>query len=74
MDRLNFTGDPLVVVMVFFDLFGINSDQLNGRIVFTTVEPFGNSFFEKLRNNAGEDYTTPALYELTNKYVQNYVS
>jgi cell surface protein SprA len=71
MDRLNFTGDPVGGGDGFFDFVpGLTVDQLNGRIVFTTVEPFGKQLFEKLRNNAGEDYTTPALYNANQqKYV-----
>lgn len=35
---------------------GITVDQQNGRLIFTTVEPFGKHLFEKLRTTASENY------------------
>ena len=41
----------------FFDFIpGTTVDVQNGRIIFTTVEPFGRSLFEKLRTSPTEDY------------------
>jgi cell surface protein SprA len=71
MDRLTFTGDPIGGGDGFFDFVpGLTVDQLNGRIIFTSVEPFGKQLFEKLRNNAAEDYTNPTNYNANQqKYV-----
>jgi cell surface protein SprA len=71
MDRLTFTGDPIGGGDGFFDFVpGLTVDQLNGRIIFTTVEPFGKQLFEKLRNNAVEDYTNANNYNANQqKYV-----
>jgi cell surface protein SprA len=71
MDRLTFTGDPIGGGDGFFDFVpGLTVDQLNGRIVFTTVEPFGKQLFEKLRNNTVEDYTNTNNYNANQqKYV-----
>src|SRR5690606_37551750 len=49
LDRLNFNNDPQQGGDGFFDYIpGITVDQENGRIIFTTVEPFGKYLFEKL--------------------------
>ncbi|WP_449404174.1 T9SS outer membrane translocon Sov/SprA [Flavobacterium pallidum] len=62
VDRLNATNDPQrntdgTFGDGFFDYIpGITVDTQNGRIVFTTVEPFGEYLFNKLRTNPGEDY------------------
>ncbi|HRB73137.1 MAG TPA: cell surface protein SprA, partial [Flavobacterium sp.] len=57
VDRLNYTNDPQVGGDGFFDFVpGITVDQQNGRIIFTTVEPFGDHLFEKLRSNGNENY------------------
>jgi cell surface protein SprA len=57
----------------FFDFLpGITVDATNGRIIFTTVEPFGNHLFEKLRSNPGEDFANPNTYNANqSKYVFN---
>lgn len=41
---------------------GITIDPKYGRIIFTTVEPFGKHLFEKLRSSAIEDYSNPQSY------------
>ncbi|MEI2422079.1 hypothetical protein V6O07_17505, partial [Arthrospira platensis SPKY2] len=41
---------------------GLTIDPTFGRIIFTTVEPFGKHLFEKLGASGSEDYDTPASY------------
>lgn len=49
VDRLNYTNDPQVDGDGFFDFIpGLTVDAQNGRIIFTTVEPFGEYLFDKL--------------------------
>jgi cell surface protein SprA len=70
LDKLNFTNDPQVNGDGFFDFYpGITVDAQYGRIIFTTVEPFGKHLFGKLSNGA-EDYETNATYNSNqSKYV-----
>ncbi len=72
-DRLNYTNDPQVGGDGFFDFVpGITVDTQNGRLIFTTVEPFGNHLFNKLRtSNPLEDYdnTTTGYNSNQGKYV-----
>ena len=58
VDQLNYTNDPQVGGDGFFDFYpGITVDTQNGRIIFTTVEPFGRHLFNKLKTaNPLEDY------------------
>lgn len=57
MDRLNINNDPQVGGDGFFDyLPGLTVDTQYGRIIFSTVEPFGETLFEKLRLNTTESY------------------
>ena len=57
VDSLNSSNDPQVGGDGFFDFIpGLTVDPQNGRIIFTTVEPFGKYLFEKLRSSASEDY------------------
>nr|WP_317631595.1 cell surface protein SprA [uncultured Flavobacterium sp.] len=57
LDKLNYTNDPQENGDGFFDFIpGTTVDVQNGRIIFTTVEPFGRSLFEKLRTSPTEDY------------------
>lgn len=57
VDKLNFNNDPQNGGDGFFDFYlGLTIDQQNGRIIFTTVEPFGHRLFEKLRTSASENY------------------
>jgi cell surface protein SprA len=62
IDNLNSSNDPQVGGDGFFDFIpGLTVDPQNGKIIFTTVEPFGKYLFEKLRTNPSENYedTTP---------------
>ena len=57
VDKLNYNNDPQAGGDGFFDfLQGLTVDTQNGRLIFTTVEPFGKLLFEKLRLSATEDY------------------
>ena len=71
LDRLNYNNDPQEDGDGFFDFVpGITVDRENGSIIFTSVEPFGEYLFEKLRNDGGEDYSLPLTYNANqNKYV-----
>ena len=70
LDKLNFTNDPQPNGDGFFDFYpGITVDAQYGRIIFTTVEPFGKTLFDKL-SLAAEDYNDPLLYnDNQEKYV-----
>lgn len=49
VDRLNYTNDPQAGGDGFFDFVpGITMDAQNGRVIFTTAEPFGEYLFDKL--------------------------
>lgn len=73
LDRLNFNNDPQEGGDGFFDFSpGITVDQQNGRIIFTSVEPFGEFLFNKLDVTPGnaEQYDAPATYNVNqNQYV-----
>ncbi|HAT65980.1 MAG TPA: cell surface protein SprA, partial [Flavobacteriaceae bacterium] len=71
LDKLNFNNDPQQGGDGFFDFYpGITVDQQNGRIIFTSVEPFGDYLFEKLELNTNEDYDNPLTYNANQqKYV-----
>ncbi|SHI89265.1 protein involved in gliding motility SprA [Mesonia phycicola] len=74
LDNLNTNRDPVVGGDGFFDFVaGQTIDVENGRIIFTTVEPFGEYLFNKLDNtpNGGsEDYDDESTYnENQEKYV-----
>ncbi|MFT3793514.1 MAG: cell surface protein SprA [Flavobacterium sp.] len=57
VDKLNYNNDPQAGGDGFFDFLpGLTVDQQNGRLIFTTVEPFGKTIFEKLRLNNTESY------------------
>jgi cell surface protein SprA len=70
MDRLNYNNDPQAGGDGFFDFMpGLTVDQQNGRIIFTTVEPFGKLIFDKLKL-AGENYYDENTYnDNQEKYV-----
>ncbi|GGD33742.1 T9SS outer membrane translocon Sov/SprA [Flavobacterium orientale] len=70
LDRLNYNNDPQVGGDGFFDFIpGLTVDTQNGRIIFTTVEPFGRTLFNKLTDGA-QDYDFPSTYNTNqNKYV-----
>ena len=46
---------------------GVTVDQESGRIIFTTVEPFGEHLFDKLSSNSSEDYNIDASYNPNQK-------
>lgn len=49
VDRLNYTNDPQIDGDGFFDFVpGLTVDPQYGRIIFTTVEPFGEYLYNKL--------------------------
>lgn len=57
VDRLNSINDPEDGGDGFFDFIpNITVDPQYGRIIFTTVEPFGKHLFEKLKTSPLEDY------------------
>ncbi|MFD0860991.1 cell surface protein SprA [Sungkyunkwania multivorans] len=66
LDKLNIYNDPQEGGDGFFDyLPGITVDEQYGRIIFTTVEPFGEFLFETLDNTPGvgpENYNDPSTY------------
>ncbi len=72
LDRLNFNNDPQQGGDGFFDFLpGITVDAQNGRIIFTTVEPFGKHLFDKLNvPSAPATYNMPETYNANqDKYV-----
>ena len=70
LDRLNYNNDPQVGGDGFFDFLpGITVDTQNGRIIFTRVEPFGKTLFEKLRLSPSEDYDSGIYNPNQEKYV-----
>lgn len=71
LDQLNYNNDPQKGGDGFFDYIpGITVDAQNGRIIFTTKEPFGELLFKKLNTGVGEDYNTPSTYNVNQqKYV-----
>lgn len=71
LDRLNYTNDPQPNGDGFFDYYpGLTVDPQYGRIIFTTVEPFGSYLFDKLGLNPGEDYNSDVTYNSNqSKYV-----
>src|SRR5699024_5011181 len=73
LDKLNVNGDHIVGGDGFFDYVpGLTIDEQNGRLIFTTVEPFGKHLFEELRDpdNGAEEYDDPDTYnDNQKKYV-----
>ncbi|WP_276378666.1 cell surface protein SprA [Flavobacterium sp. H4147] len=71
LDRLNYNNDPQTGGDGFFDYVpGITVDVQNGRIIFTTKEPFGELIFNKLQDGAGQSYNDPGTYNANQrKYV-----
>ena len=63
VDKLNFNNDPQAGGDGFFDFIpGLTVDPQNGRLIFTTVEPFGRLIFDKLKDNPGQLYSDPNTY------------
>ncbi|MFY7810517.1 MAG: cell surface protein SprA, partial [Flavobacterium sp.] len=77
LDKLNYNNDPEAGGDGFFDFIpGITVDQQNGRLIFTTIEPFGKTLYDKLKTNANDpnnyfgDETSIANYNANQrKYV-----
>nr|WP_288834308.1 cell surface protein SprA [uncultured Flavobacterium sp.] len=72
LDKLNYNNDRQLGGDGFFDFVpGLTMDSQNGRIIFTTKEPFGELLFSKLANpNSGEDYNNSTTYNANQaKYV-----
>lgn len=72
LDRLNYNNDPQTGGDGFFDYIpGVTVDVQNGRIIFTTKEPFGELIFKKLQNTgSAENYNNPDTYNVNQqKYV-----
>ncbi|TYA74554.1 T9SS outer membrane translocon Sov/SprA [Seonamhaeicola marinus] len=68
LDKLNFNNDPQTRGDGFFDFYpGITVIPENGKIIFTSAEPFGEYLFNVL---GGGDYNNDATYnDNQNKYV-----
>ena len=68
LDKLNFNNDPQVGGDGFFDFMqGLTIDTQNGRIIFTTKEPFGELLFSKLSTGTGENYKDVNTYNTNQK-------
>ncbi|MFV8325065.1 cell surface protein SprA [Flavobacterium sp. ZS1P14] len=69
LDKLNYNNDPQVGGDGFFDFMqGLTIDAQNGRIIFTSKEPFGELLFSKLSNTgSGENYNDTNTYNLNQK-------
>ncbi|MFV5691609.1 cell surface protein SprA [Flavobacterium sp. LT1R49] len=69
LDKLNYNNDPQTGGDGFFDFMqGLTIDAQNGRIIFTTKEPFGELLFSKLSNTgSGENYNDTNSYNLNQK-------
>lgn len=71
LDRLNFNNDPQQGGDGFFDFIpGLTIDEENGRIIFTTVEPFGEHLFNKL-NKTPTSGVPKAIYDIPETYNSN---
>ena len=72
LDKLNYNNDRQAGGDGFYDFIpGITIDAQNGRIIFTTKEPFGELLFSKLSNTgSAENYNDAATYNANQrKYV-----
>ena len=73
LDRLNIYNDPEPEGDGFFDFLpGITVDPQYGRIIFPTIEPFGEDLFQLLRDENAplEDYDNEGTYNANQaKYV-----
>lgn len=72
LDRLNFNNDPQEGGDGFFDFVpGLTIDPQNGRVIFTSVEPFGEYLFNQLDGPGGnQDYDNPSTWNANQaKYV-----
>ncbi len=67
MDRLNAQGDPQPKGDGFFDFVpGITIDAREGRVIFTSAQPFGEYLFNKLKLG-NEDYNDPTTWNQNQK-------
>jgi cell surface protein SprA len=76
LDKLNYNNDPQAGGDGFFDFIpGLTVDTQNGRIIFTSKEPFGELLFSKLKNPGSlEDYNDVNTYnDNQKKYVNPYM-
>lgn len=76
LDKLNYNNDPQASGDGFFDFIpGMTVDSQNGRLIFTTKEPFGQLLFSKLKTQgSSEDYNDVTTYnENQKKYVNPYM-
>jgi len=76
VDKLNYNNDPQAGGDGFFDFIpGMTVDSQNGRLIFTTKEPFGELLFRKLDDpNAPADYNNVTTYnDNQKKYVNPYM-
>jgi cell surface protein SprA len=69
LDKLNYNNDPQAGGDGFFDFIqGITVDSQNGRLIFTTKEPFGELLFSKLSyTGSGENYNDASTYNINQK-------
>ncbi|PJJ09566.1 protein involved in gliding motility SprA [Flavobacterium sp. 1] len=76
LDKLNYNNDPQTGGDGFFDFIpGMTVDSQNGRLIFTTKEPFGQLLFSKLKTQgSAEDYNDVTTYnDNQKKYVNPYM-
>ncbi len=76
VDKLNFNNDPQTGGDGFFDFIpGLTVDTQNGRIIFTSKEPFGELLFNKLDDpNSPRNYDDVTTYnDNQKKYVNPYM-
>ncbi len=70
VDRLNYANDPQNRGDGFFDFIpGLTVDTQNGRLIFTTVEPFGKLIFDKLKLGSENYFDTNTYNDNQLKYV-----
>ncbi|WPR71794.1 cell surface protein SprA [Flavobacterium sp. NG2] len=68
LDKLNYNNDPQAGGDGFFDFMqGLTIDAQNGRIIFTTKEPFGELLFNKLKGTDASNYSDPNSYNANQK-------
>ncbi len=74
VDKLNYNNDPQAGGDGFFDFIpGLTVDPQNGRLIFTSVEPFGKLLFEKLRTSGTQNYNGDPLTGDYNDNQKKYV-
>ncbi|MCG9791508.1 T9SS outer membrane translocon Sov/SprA [Flavobacterium algicola] len=72
LDKLNYNNDPQTGGDGFFDFIeGLTLDSQNGRIVFTSKEPFGELLFNKLNTDPAVTYNGDS--DLYNQNQKKYV-